>query len=199
MVGWVISRGIVRSLTRPAMDREPWKQDTTYPVEFFGWSNVSEVMVGSLPVLAAQRGRTAYVPLQLIYVWRDNGHNHPKQVTVRMSGFNKCHPISKMAVAHLSRHEVEKMEHECLQTGKYDKGLFFNTADWLSFQPEELELYDRQIGKVVMKIAIPSDLSREYDKGLAVLPLPRVIKPDQKQANHNIGGGSVGINIWIVD
>ena len=193
IMGSVISRQIFNSFVRPMS--QPWEDDPTYPVAIFGWSNESCVFAGSLPTLAVERGRTNYVPILVIYVWRDDEHNHPKQVTVRMTAGNSCYPVNREAISHLSEKELLKIEGECLQNGKYDKNLFFNTGSWLSFEPEQFELYDRQIKMVLMKIDVPANLPKEYDKGLTVTPLPRVVKP----SSGEIGGGASGINVWIVD
>lgn len=50
---------------------------------------------------------------------------------------------------HLPIDELWKKLHECEKTGKDPEGLFFDSAKFVSFEPqEEIELYDRQIDEV---------------------------------------------------
>ena len=200
ILAYYLSRDILTSfglLTSPTDNLD----DGTYPVDVFGGSNISHVSVGNQPVLACQRGRPTLVSLLLIYVWRDNGHNHPKKVRVRIEPVNRCFPVNSNVASQFTRKELDKMEHECFQHGKYDSSLLFNTGKWLSFEPSELELVDRQIKAVKMRIDIPPDLSKEYDKGLHVMAIPKVIEPGPENSAeaYPIGTSSSGINIWIVD
>lgn len=183
------------------MEEEPWKAETRYRVDIFGWSNRSSVLVGNQPRLASERGNPIHVPLLLLYVWRDNHDNQPKQVTVEMQALNSICPYDLDTISHLSRHERSALMHGA-ESGTFDRNLFFNTADWISFEPKRLELYDLPLEVVQMIISVPKDLPHQI-KGAEFSVLPKTIKPEFEPYDEDsfipIGALSGGFSIRIFE
>src|SRR5689334_17418740 len=123
-----------------AMDDEPWKSETSFPVDVFGWSSRSNVSIGNQPILAGQRGKPTLVTLLLLYVWRDNGDNHPKKVTVRIEPMDQWFAIDKEKIPHgyFKERVVNDEISEIEEPESYDENLFFNTGKWISFEPEQV-------------------------------------------------------------
>lgn len=145
--------------------------------------------------MLGRRGEAVSSKLKLIYVPRSN--YSPEKVVVRMQPGRMLHPNSKAMRLHLPIDELWKKLHECEKTGKDPEELFFDSVGFVSFEPEEIELYDRQIDEVTMKVAIPSDLPDSIGIGkgkrsLIVVPVPKVVTPS------NVGTAYGGINIRII-
>src|SRR5437867_9032290 len=97
-----------------------------------------------------------------------------------MQPLTSLHPNSKALSLHLPIDELWKTLLECEKTGKDPEGLFFDSAGLVSFEPQEIELYDRQIDELTMRVAIPSDLPDSIGKGkrkrsLMVRPFPKLL------------------------
>jgi hypothetical protein len=176
----------------------PVSRDNSYPVELFGACGISGVFTENKGHVQGRRGDTISVGLKLIYVWRADGFNSPKKVIVKMHPGKRIHPNSKAMALHLPIDVLHNKLHECEKTGKDPEGLFFDSAKFVSFEPETIELHDRQIREITMKVAVPLDLPDSIGIGkrkrsLTVMPVPKVI------FLPNISSGCSGINIHILD
>jgi hypothetical protein len=180
---------------------EPWYEDKSYPVDIFGSMNTSAVLLGDLPLLAVKRAGPTFVKLLLLYVWRNSEDNNPKEVTVILDTHSQLFIRDIRAHRHLSEADLRRLCSEAQETGYYDRNLFFNTAEWVSFEPKQLKLYHMRTATVEMTINVPPDIPRNNDTGdLSIMVIPKVVEsllPNGGSPNTGTMGG--GINFRIID
>lgn len=141
--------------------------------------------------IEAPTGQSVIVPLKVVYVRSVRGIVRPERVTIRMEPGKSCAPLKRANL--LARRDLlaEANKFEC--GGGYDESVFYNTAKLLSFpNVQNIELSDREINIVNMKITIPSDIPKELiGARISIMPWGKVYPKAVKLQSR-------GLNIKIV-
>lgn len=123
---------------------------------------------------------------------RDDGRNNPKAVTLRMRAADSCE-LLKLSKT-LSQEELLQKAYQCESGEAYDRALFFNTANLVSFTNIHrfVRLNDRVIRTINMKVTIPLDLPVELRRTIKVMPSGSVNPA-------TVGVASRGVFLKIID
>jgi hypothetical protein len=135
-----------------------------------------------------QRGQNADIPMKIMYVFRDDGQNNPRQVTVRdLRALD--YPLPLSATKNLSNKEFIEACGELLLSGKRSNQFFYNTAKLVSFPDfadnTVIELNDREKKSIKVKVSIPSDFPDEL-VGKAHMPIFVVAKVEPWTVQVNV-------------
>ena len=146
---------------------------------------------GDESVIEVRIGQSVVVPIKAVYVHEDADKINPKQVSIMMEPGDSYAPLR--GSESLSQEELLREYSKC-SGEQYDDTLFFNTGKLLSFPDESnIELNDREIKMVNMKITIPANIPIELvRKRVTIMPWCRV-NPD------TVRPGSRGLNLKILE
>src|SRR5436853_1570954 len=146
---------------------------------------------GDESVIEVRIGQSVVVPIKAVYVHKNADKISPKQVNIMMEPGDSY--ASLKGAEALTQEELLKEYSKC-SGEQYDDTLFYNTGKLLSFPDESnIELHDREIKIVNMKITIPANIPIELvRKRVTIMPRCRVNR-------DTVRPGSRGRNLKILE